>query len=116
MTANFQAIAPIATAQFTIAQTGVTLNRVTGRYRQTVTLTNNGGALASAAYVTDGLPSGVAMYQPSGATSAAAPAGSPYKELGATGAGATTTLVLEFTRTGTPPIAYTPRVLAAGVR
>ena len=47
------------------------------------------------------------MYQPDGFTGAAAPAGSPYKELGAIGTGTTTTVTIEFTRTGTPPITYT---------
>ena len=102
--------------QIRVNASGVTLNRITGLYSQTVKLTNNGPALTAAAYVADSLPAGVAMYQPSGYTSAALPAGSPYKEVGPVGAGATVTLTVQYTRTGTPPITYTARVLGPGPR
>jgi uncharacterized repeat protein (TIGR01451 family) len=104
------------TAQVSVSKTGVSLSRATGRYSQTVKLTNNGAALAAAAYVLDSLPSGVAMYQPDGYTSAALPAGSPYKEAGPIGAGASVTFTIQFTRTGTPSITYTARVLGSGPR
>jgi hypothetical protein len=116
--ANYLASLPgnNVTAQVSVSQTVVTGNRITGLYTQTVKLTNNGPALTAAAYVLDSLPSGVALYQPSGYTSAALPAGSAYKEAGPIGAGATVTVTVQFTRSGTPPFTYTPRVLGSGPR
>jgi len=108
--------APDVTSLFSINRTVVSFNRGKGRYSQTVTITNNGAALASAAYVADGLPAGVAMTSPDGFTSAAVPAGSPYKELGAMGSGAKLTIGIEFTRTGTQAFTYSARVLGAGPR
>ena len=104
------------TAQVSISATAATLSRATDRFSQTVKLTNNGAALPAAALVLDSLPAGVVMYNPDGTTSAAPPAGSPYKEAGPIGAGATVTLTIQFTRTGTPPITYTARILGSGPR
>jgi hypothetical protein len=104
------------TSQMSVAETVVTYSRITGRYSQTVKLTNSGAALPAAAYVLDSLPAGVSMYSPDGYTSAALPAGSPYKEVGPIGAGATVTFTLQFVRSGTPAITYSPRVLGAGAR
>jgi hypothetical protein len=104
------------TPQVSIYATGVSYNRGTGLFTQTVKLTNNGAALAAAAYVLDSLHAGVTMSNPSGTTNAALPAGSPYLEAGPIGAGATVTLTIHFTRTGTPPITYTARVLGSGPR
>jgi len=109
-------MAPDVTAQMSVTRTVVTFNRGTGKYSQTVTVTNNGGALAAAAYVADGLPAGVAMTAPSGLTASTSPSGSPFKELGPMGAGAQVTLIIEFTRTGTQAFTYNPRVLGAGPR
>jgi hypothetical protein len=109
-------LAPDVTSQFTISRTVVTLNRATGRYNQTVTITNNGAPLGSAAYVLDALPAGVAVVSPDGLTAATVPAGSPYKESGTAGAGARLTLNLEFTRTGTQAFNYNARVLGSGPR
>jgi hypothetical protein len=108
--------APNVSSQFTIAKSVVTLNRVTGRYSQAVTITNNGAALASAAYVADGLPAGVAMTSPDGFTFATVPAGSPYKGLGAMSSGAKLTIGIEFTRTATQAFIYSARLLGAGPR
>jgi hypothetical protein len=104
------------TAQLNAVESAVTFSRSTGRYSQTVTVTNNGAALPAAAYVLDNLPSGVAMSAPDGYTSAGLPAGSPYKELGPIGAGASLTFTLQFTRSGTQAISYTARVLGSGPR
>jgi uncharacterized repeat protein (TIGR01451 family) len=94
----------------------VTFNRATGRFSQTVVLTNLGPALPALAYVADALPAGVTMVGPTGMTSAALPAGSPYRELGPLAEGADVTLTVEFTRSGTPPVTYVPRLLGAGPR
>ncbi len=104
------------TAQMSVSESVVSFNRISGLYSQTVKLTNNGAALPAAALVLDSLPAGVAVYEPSGYTSAALPAGSPYVELGPIAAGATITVTIKFTRTGTPPITWTPRILGAGAR
>jgi hypothetical protein len=109
-------VATNVTSQFSITRTVVTLNRATGRYSQTVAITNNGAALGSAAYVADGLPAGVAITSPDGFTFATVPAGSPYKELGAMSPGATVTIGIEFTRTGTQAFTNSARVLGAGPR
>jgi hypothetical protein len=109
-------IVSTVTSQIKINTSAVTLNHGSGVYSQNVRLTNKGAALAAAAYVLDSLPAGVTMVHPSGATSVALPAGSPYLEIGPIGAGATVSLTIQFTRTGTQAIAYTARVLGPGPR
>ena len=108
--------APDVTAQLTITRGVLAFNRGTGRYSQTVTIINNGAALTASAYVVDSLAAGYAMFAPSGFTALTSPAGSPYKEIGAIGAGANVTFTVEFTRVGTPALTYTPRALGAGSR
>lgn len=115
--ANFVvAVAPSVTAQVTITQTLPAFNRATGRFSQTISLTNNGSALTGTAFAFDSLAAGYAVYQPSGVTSQTAPAGSAYKETGDIGAGQTISFVVEFTRTGTAALTYSPRVLGGGAR
>lgn len=109
-------VVPNVTAQIGVSGSVVTLSRATFRYSQTVKLTNHGAALTAAAYALDALPVGVAVYQPNGLTNAALPSGSPYVEAGPIAAGATVTLTLQFTRTGTPAITYQPRILGPGPR
>ena len=119
VTANFsavQGVAPDVTAQLTVTRGAVVVNRATGRYLQSVTIGNNGAALASAAYVLDNLAAGYTLFAPSGQTLSALPAGNSYKEIGALGVGATVTFSIELTRVGTPVLTYTPRVLGNGPR
>ena len=104
------------TASVSVSSTVVTYNRVTLKYSSVVKLTNNGPALTSAAFVADGLPAGVSMTAPDGTTSAALPAGSPYKEFGPIGAGQSVSLTIQWSRTATQPISWTSRVLGAGAR
>ncbi len=108
--------APDVTSQLTATQGVLAFNRGTRRFSQTVTIVNNGTALAAAAYVIDNLAAGYTMFLPSGVTSLAPPAGSPYNEIGAIGAGTSVTFAVEFTRVGTPAFTYTPRALGAGSR
>lgn len=89
---------------------GFRLNRATNRWLQTVTLTNTGPALSDVALVLDGL-SGGTLFGPSGVTSCAAPAGSPYRSIGALGSGATASVTLEFVAP-TTNIQYSRRFLA----
>jgi hypothetical protein len=58
----------------------------------------------------------VTLTNQNGTTSAAAPAGSPYVETGPIAAGATASVALHFSRTGTQAFTYTPRVLGPGAR
>jgi uncharacterized repeat protein (TIGR01451 family) len=102
---------------FTYTQGAIVQNRTTGYITRTVTVTNNGAAVSACAFVTDGLPAGVTMANASGTTdSSAPPAGSPYRELGPIGANSSVTVTLQFTRTGTQAITYTPRILGSGPR
>lgn len=117
VTANFSpAAAPAVTSQLTISRTAPAFNRATGRFSQTVRITNNGSALSGLAYVLDSLSAGYTLLDAGGVTSAALPAGSPYKEIGAIGPGETYSVTLEFVRTGNLALTYTPRVLGAGAR
>ena len=109
-------VVPNVTSKFYITPSVVTLNRATGLYTQTVKVVNNGPALASCAYVLDGLATGVSVQSPSGITANSIPVGSPYRELGAINTGATVTFTIQFTRTATQAMNYTPRLLGAGVR
>lgn len=102
------------TGQFTITRGAAIFSRATGRYTQSVTVSNSGAALPAAAFVLDNLATGFALYQPVGFTAATAPPGSPFKEIGVVGAGASVTFILELTRTGTPALTYTPRILGPG--
>ena len=115
-TGPLQVTAPDVTGQVTITRGAAIFSRVTGRYTQSITLSNSGAALPAAAFVLDNLATGYALYQPSGFTSAAAPASSPFHEIGVVGTGANVTFTLELTRTGTPALTYTPRILGPGAR
>ena len=115
-TGPLQVTAPDVTGQVTITRGAAIFSRVTGRYTQSITLSNSGAALPATAFVLDNLATGYALYQPSGFTSAAAPASSPFQEIGVVGAGANVTFTLELTRTGTPALTYTPRILGPGAR
>jgi uncharacterized repeat protein (TIGR01451 family) len=116
--ANFAGIviAPDVTSQLSVSATGPIYNRVTGRFSQTLTLTNNGSALAASAVAFDNLAAGYTVFTPSGFTVATAPAGSAYVEVGAIPAGGTATVTVQFTRVGIPTLTYTRRVLGAGSR
>jgi hypothetical protein len=103
--------APNVTSQLTVSGTVFAFNRATNRFSQTVTVTNTGSALALAAYVLDNLAAGYTMFQPGGSTAFTSPVGSPYREIGALGAGANVPFAVEFTRVGTPVWSYTPRIL-----
>ena len=99
------------TGNFSVSSNVPSLNRVTGKWTQTVTITNNGAAATNPAYVLDSLAAGWTLTTGDGATSATTPAGSGFKVLGPIGAGATSNFQLQFTRVGTPAFTYTPRVL-----
>jgi CSLREA domain-containing protein len=88
-----------------------------GLYRQTITLRNDGAALAGPLYlVLDHLTRKVRLLHPTGRTAQKAPLGDPYMVAGPAGqvfgAGATRTLVLTFRNPLGRKIRYNPRVLA----
>jgi hypothetical protein len=114
--ASLYSPAPNVTSQTTVTSSAVTYNRTTGLYTQVVNIQNTGAALSAAAVVLDGLPAGVVLSDADGSTSAAAPAGSSYKEAGQIASGATVAMTLHFARSGAQAIAYTVRVLGAGPR
>lgn len=117
-TANFTANPPACAAPapgITVTQGGFLYNRVTRRYDQTVTVTNtSGSALTGPIHVAlDTLSSNATLANASGVTSCAIPA-SPYVTVGAgpLNPNASLTVKLEFTKTASGAITYTPRVLA----
>jgi hypothetical protein len=104
------------TSQFTVSNNVATFNRATGKWNQSVTITNNGGALASTAFALDNLASGWTLSNGDGITSATTPVGSAYKVVGSIGAGASATFQLQFTRVGTTTFGYTSRILEGSPR
>jgi len=79
------------TSQVTIQQSGLVLNRNTGFFVQTITLTNTSAVpLVGPLYlVVSGIPTGVALIGISGVTANIAPVGSDYFTLPLAGAGLT---------------------------
>ena len=117
-TANIQPaqIATNVTAQVSINRGGFIFNRATRRYVQTVTITNTGSAALTGplSLVLDSLTPGATLVTETGTTQYVPPAGSPYQNAAAAtlAPGASTSLVLQLTYTGTARFGYTPRVLA----
>jgi len=84
-----------------------------GRFRQTVTLRNNGPAVTNAALVFDNLTPGFRVVNMNGLTTCAAPIGSPFVNI-PTPFG-TRSVTVEFFRLGaTTPPSFTARVVANG--
>ena len=120
VTANFSfcGCALDVSSAIKVTRGGFVLNLVTGRYVQTMTLTNMSAATITGpiSLVLDGLSSYAALYNPTGTTdSLEAPVGSPYTNFTnnnlATGAGVSAQL--QFTDPArSTPINYTTRVLA----
>lgn len=108
------------TSQVAVHPGGFLYNRSTHQFVQTVTVTNNGPAIAGPiALVLDDLTSGVTLANASGSTSATSPAGQPSINLplgstGTLGAGQAVTVQLVFTDPGYHPIGYVSDLLAYG--
>ena len=89
------------------------LNRKTGRYTQTVTLKNNGGATSGpVSLVLDQLSTNATLFNAAGTTACAPPLGSPYINFQFSPGKKPTTVTLEFANPSGQPVAYTARVLA----
>jgi hypothetical protein len=104
------------TGSIAIGHGGFTLNPITKRYVQTVTLTNTSAAPVTGpiSLVIDGLSSNATVFNPTGITSLMVPAGSPYVNAGTTtlAAGQSVSITLQFTNPSNTAISYTGRVLA----
>jgi hypothetical protein len=108
-------------AVMTVARSGYVLNPVTGRYAQTVTVTNNSANTITGpiSLVLDSLSVTATLFNATGTTdSLELPAGSPYLNVNVNlAAGQNTSFVLQFADPTHAAINYTTRVLAgAGAR
>ena len=117
VTANFASCecASDVTSSIGITYSGVTLNPMTRRYVQTVTLRNNSTAtiVGPISLVLDKLSANVTLYNSSGTTALVLPAGSPYMNANTNLApGRSVALQLQFTNTGNIVFSYEARVLA----
>ena len=99
------------TSKFSVSNNLPSFSRSTGKWTQAVTITNNGAAASSVAYVLDNLAAGWTFVNGDGFTSATTPTGSGYKIVGSLGAGASSSFQLQFNRVGTTAFTYTPRLL-----
>jgi len=117
VTANFAPCeCPVdVTSSLGITYGGVTLNPMTRRYVQTVTLKNNSAVtvVGPISLVLDKLSPNVTVYNSSGTTALVLPAGSPYMNANTNLApGQSVALQLQFINTGNIVFSYDARVLA----
>lgn len=112
----------VLTSQFTIQQGGFVLNRNTGFFVQTVTLTNSSGlpAIGPLYAVFSGLPAGVTLVNSSGTTQQFA-TGSPYLSIPLSPDGRTipsgqrVTLSLQFLDSGRASISYSMSLVNSSI-
>jgi hypothetical protein len=98
-----------------VAKGGIGYNPITGRFAQTVTLTNNSGSTIPGpiSLVIDNLTSNATVFGASGNTDFLAPPVSPYVNYsGNLGPGQKVSITLQFTNPSKGYIGYTTRVLA----
>jgi len=99
------------TAQTKIARSGIALNRITGKYSGTVTITNTGAAALKGPLhlVLQGLPAGVTLDGKSGEQD-----GAPYLTLpnASLAVGASVTVTTTFTNPSKVSIGYTARLFS----
>jgi hypothetical protein len=103
-------------AAVSVTRGGFSFNFATGRFLQNVTIRNTGGSFIAGpiSLALDNLSSNATLFNAAGATSCAAPSGSPYIGVNVGGGlapGASASVVLQFTRTGSAGITYNTRVL-----
>jgi hypothetical protein len=117
VTARFEACscAENVTSSIGLTYGGFTINPMTRRYVQTVTLKNTSSATITGplSLVLDQLTANVTLYNASGATSLILPAGSPYLNVNAVlSPGQSVSVQLQFTNPGNVAVTYQARVLA----
>lgn len=104
------------TSQVQVTRGGYLYNRSTGRFVQTITLTNTGGSSISGpiSLALDSLPSNASLYAISGTTLCDTPQGSPYITIGAASLdpGVPVASTVQFIDTAKTGISYSLRVLA----
>jgi len=90
------------------------LNIVTGRYSQTVKLTNNSGSAITGpiSLVVDGLSSNAGLFNAAGSTDSLALPVSPYVSSGGLAPGQSVSVVLQFSNPTKAGITYNTRLLA----
>jgi hypothetical protein len=115
-TINPCACATDMSAPITVTRSGFFFNFGSGRFQQNVMIRNTGtNSIAGPISLTlDNLSANAALANATGVTSCAAPSGSPYIAVVAGGVlapGASASVVLQFTRTGSAGITYNTRVL-----
>jgi hypothetical protein len=97
------------TASMRVARSAYSINRLTGKYTGTVTITNTTGATINGPlqYVFEGLSAGVTLDNASGTVN-----GAPYVTLpsSALAAGASATLNVSFSNPGKVVVGYTPKI------
>jgi arabinan endo-1,5-alpha-L-arabinosidase len=103
-----------ANSLITVARGGFVYNFATGRFNQTITLTNTTQAAIPGpiSLVLDSLSSNASLYNVSGVTAVQAPLGSPYANSAGLGAGQSINLILQFTDPAKTAITYDLRVMA----
>jgi RHS repeat-associated protein len=102
-------------SQVLVTRSGFGYDFTTGRFLQTVTLKNSGTSVVTGplSLVLDNLSSNATLFNLSGTTACALPAGSPFINLsGDFNAGASASVTLEFTNPSRAGITYATRVLA----
>jgi len=104
-----------AGGQVAVTRGGFVFNPGTGRFSQSVRVTNTSGATIAGpiAFVLDNLGSNAALFNPTGVTGCTSPSGSPFIEMtpGGLATGASVTVILQFTNPTKAGITYQPRVL-----
>jgi len=117
VTAGFEACscAEDVTSSIGLTYGGLTINPVTRRYVQTVTLKNTSSTTIDGplSLVLDQLTANVTLYNPTGSTTLVLPAGRPYITVDATlSPGQIVSVQLQFTNPGNVGVTYQARVLA----
>ena len=103
------------TSSLGLTYSGFTINPMTRRYVQTVTLKNNSSTMIAGpvSLVLDQLTANVTLYNPSGTTTLLPPAGSPYFNVDTIlSPGQSVSVQLQFTNPGNVAVTYQARVLA----
>lgn len=102
---------PEVTAQVSTAQSGLVFNRATQRFTGTITVTNNGPrALVGPIHVRlDGLTAGVTLANATGTSAGAPYVSAPVSSLGA---GASTTVPVQFVNPSRGPLGYVARTFS----